>query len=56
MKAELQSLQVNQKSNVVKTVLQMKKKKIPVYLQVRHLSAMEKTQPNLDSNPPSITE
>lgn len=27
MKAELQSLQVNQKSNVVKTVLQMKKKK-----------------------------
>lgn len=54
MKAELQSLQVNQKSNVVKTVLQMKK--IPVYLQVRHLSAMEKTQPNLDSNPPSITE
>lgn len=29
MKAELQSLQVNQKSNVVKTVLQMKKKKNP---------------------------
>lgn len=52
MKAEFQSLQVKQKSTTVKTVLEMK---IPVYHQVRHLSAMEKTQPNLNSNSPSIT-
>lgn len=52
MKTELGSLQVKQKSNIVKTVLEIKN---PIYPQVRHLSAVEKTQPNLDSNPPSIT-